>query len=127
MRGFVKGRPEDISIDDVLPAYSNRPAFAKPTQDGGWWLPLLEKAYAKAHNNYEMISSGTQAEAAQFLTGAPASEFQTSLYGADELWLSLVNAMRHKYLITSASFSDRNGLISGHGYIVKDFFFADDG
>lgn len=31
VRGFVKGRPEDISIDDILPAYSNRPAFAKPT------------------------------------------------------------------------------------------------
>jgi hypothetical protein len=31
----------------------------KPTPDGGWWLPLLEKAYAKSHVNYEMISAGT--------------------------------------------------------------------
>ena len=72
IRGFVKGHPEDINIDDILPVYSNKPAFAKPTKDGGWWLPLLEKAYAKANVNYEQISSGSQAEAAQFLTGAPA-------------------------------------------------------
>ena len=59
VRAFVKGRPEDIIIDDIFPAYSNKPAFAKQTPDEGWWLPLLEKAYAKAHVNYEMISSGT--------------------------------------------------------------------
>jgi len=35
-------------------------------------LPLLEKAFAKVNINYEMISSGSQAEAAKFLTGAPA-------------------------------------------------------
>lgn len=77
MRTFVKGRPEDITIDDTLPVYSNKPAFAKPTPDGGWWLPLLEKAFAKANVNYEAISSGTQAEAAQFLTGAPSQEFNS--------------------------------------------------
>jgi hypothetical protein len=29
VRAFVKGRPEDITIDDTLPVYSNKPAFAK--------------------------------------------------------------------------------------------------
>ena len=74
-----------------------------------------------------MISSGTQAEAARFLTGAPSSEFSTSTYSADEVWFSLQNAIKHRYLVTSASFSDRNGLISGHGYIVKDFLLYNDG
>ena len=64
VRVFVKGRPEDINIDASFPAYAHSTAFAKPTIDGGWWLPLLEKAFAKVHVNYEMISSGTQAEAA---------------------------------------------------------------
>lgn len=72
---FVKGRPEDITIDDMFPIYSHQAAFAKPSVDGGWWFPLLEKAFAKVNVNYEMISSGTQAEAARFLTGSPAVEF----------------------------------------------------
>lgn len=86
--------------------YSNKPAFAKPTKDGGWWLPLLEKAYAKAHVNYEQISSGSQAEAAQFLTGAPAQEYSTNVYSSEELWLILTSAVRNEYLITAASFTD---------------------
>jgi len=75
---FVKGRPEDVTIDDLFPIYGNTPAFANPTQDGGWWLPLLEKAYAKVNVNYEQISSGSHAEAARFLTGAPSREFTTN-------------------------------------------------
>jgi hypothetical protein len=58
LRPFVKGRPEDITVDDLFPIYNNQPAFVKPTSDGGWWLPLLEKAFAKVNVNYEMISSG---------------------------------------------------------------------
>ena len=75
MRVYVKGRPEDITIDDQFPIYSHQSAFAKPSIDNGWWLPLIEKAFAKVHVNYEMISSGTQSEAARFLTGSPAQEF----------------------------------------------------
>jgi calpain-15 len=56
---FVKGRPEDVTVDDLFPIYNNKPAFTKPTSDGGWWLPLLEKAFAKVNINYEMISSGS--------------------------------------------------------------------
>jgi len=55
----VKGRPEDVTVDDLFPVYQNEPAFAKPTNDSGWWIPLLEKAYAKVNVNYEMISSGS--------------------------------------------------------------------
>jgi len=55
----VKGRPEDITIDDYFPVYSHTPAFAKPSVDGGWWLPLIEKVYAKANVNFEMLTTGS--------------------------------------------------------------------
>ena len=84
----------------------------------------MEKAYAKAHVNYEMISSGTHAEAAQFLTGAPAEEYATNRYSADEIWLQLTNSIRQNYLMTAACFNDQNGLVSGNGYIVKDFILV---
>ena len=55
---YVKGRQELITIDDLLPTYSHAPAFAKPIYDA-YWLPLIEKAFAKVHVNYEMISVGS--------------------------------------------------------------------
>jgi hypothetical protein len=68
-----------LHVDDLFPVYSHNSAFAKPSVDGGWWLPLIEKAFAKVHVNYEMISSGTHAEAARFLTGAAAEEYVTNV------------------------------------------------
>lgn len=73
-----------------------------------------------------MISSGTQAEAARFLTGAPAKEFETNQRSVEEIWMSLTNAIRNEYLITTACFIEKNGLIAGHGYIVKDFVVGKD-
>jgi hypothetical protein len=42
---FVKGRPEDVTVDDLYPIYNNIPAFVKPTVDeyqmaGGGYLFL---------------------------------------------------------------------------------------
>mmetsp|Transcript_39555 Transcript_39555/g.60425 ORF Transcript_39555/g.60425 Transcript_39555/m.60425 type:complete len:274 (-) Transcript_39555:1856-2677(-) len=122
IKAFVKGKPEEITVDDLFPVYSHTTAFAKPSTDGGWWLPLIEKAFAKVNVNYEMISSGTHAEAAQFLTGAPAREYTGSQQSIDELWTSLTNAIRNDYMVTSACYIDFKGLVAGHGYIVKDFF-----
>jgi hypothetical protein len=104
IKAFVKGRPEDITIDDQFPVYSHNSAFAKPTSDGGWWLPLIEKAFAKVHVNYEMISSGTQAEAARFLTGAPSVEYQINVDTIDEVWSEVNNAIRNNYMVTAACF-----------------------
>lgn len=75
-----------MTVDDLFPTYNNKPAFAKPTSDGGWWLPLIEKTFAKVNLNYESLNSGSQAEAARFLTGAPAKDFETNLLTLDELW-----------------------------------------
>ena len=118
INAHVKGRPEEITIDDLFPAYSHRPAFAKPSTDNGWWLPLLEKAFAKVNVNYEMISTGTHAEAARFLTGAPAKEFESMKENADDVWMSITNAILNNYIVTSACFIEKKGLIAGNGYIV---------
>jgi len=86
LKVYVKGRPEDVTVDDLFPTYKNKPAFARATADGGWWLALIEKAFAKVNLNYESLNSGSQAEAARFLTGAPAKEFESNLLTIDELW-----------------------------------------
>jgi len=40
--------------------------------------------------------------------------------------MSLTNAIRNEYLITTACFIEKNGLIAGHGYVVKDFVVGKD-
>lgn len=72
VRGYVLGKPTDIVIDDYIPFYSwGVPAFAKNSPSGGLWGPFLEKAWAKANGNYEMVEGGSASEALRFLTGAP--------------------------------------------------------
>lgn len=119
VKAYVKGRQEDITIDDQLPVYSHTTAFAKPSADGGWWMPLIEKAFAKVHVNYEMISSGTQAEAARFLTGSPAREFILNSQLDQEIAANIDSSLRRGYIVTAACFNDWQGLVAGNGYIVK--------
>lgn len=121
LRVYVKGRPEEVTVDDLFPTYNNQPAFSKPSQDGGWWMPLIEKAYAKVNINYEMINSGQQSEAARFLTGAPAEDYETNTCTSDELWDSLALNLRKQHIVTAACFNEYQGLQPGQGVIVKGF------
>jgi hypothetical protein len=60
--------------------------FAKTSPDGGWWLPLLEKAYAKVNINYERLGLGWMSEAVKVLTGAPSYKYETRSLSADKIW-----------------------------------------
>jgi hypothetical protein len=110
-----------VTIDDLFPTYKNDPAFARPTAEGGWWIPLLEKAYSKVHSNYEMISSGTQEEAARFLTGAPSRDYVANEQTIDELWDTLSISLKSDFVVTAACYVESNGLIQGQGYVVKGY------
>ena len=54
---WVKDRWVTVNIDDRLPSSSSRTMFVNPTR-GAWWMPLLEKAYAKLDVNYDRIVGG---------------------------------------------------------------------
>jgi hypothetical protein len=62
-------------IDDQLAMLNETmPANVGPSRASGWWLALLEKAYAKMNVNYENMSYGSglnQVEALRTLSGAP--------------------------------------------------------
>jgi len=49
------------------------PSFTQRSYSGAWWMPLLEKAYAKLDGNYERIVGGMGLEGLRTLTGMPAS------------------------------------------------------
>lgn len=75
---MVLGKPTDIYIDDYLPFYKNYKTtlyFAGNATDGGLWAPFMEKIWAKASGNYEIIEAGWSSEALRFVTGAPTVSY----------------------------------------------------
>jgi hypothetical protein len=43
--------------------------FARSGTPGETWVPLIEKAYAKLHGDYQSLNGGYSAEAIEDLTG----------------------------------------------------------
>ena len=50
-----------------------------------------------------MISTGTHAEAARFLTGAPAKEYESMKMNSDDVWMSITNAILNNYVVNNNS------------------------
>jgi hypothetical protein len=48
------------------------PKYTRPSREGAWWVPLLEKASAKFYGNYERMSGGWMAASLYILTGMPS-------------------------------------------------------
>ena len=78
---YSLGVPHTVIIDDYLPlesvqkswnTYEWETMFAHIGEDSSMWGPILEKAFAKTHGNYEHIIEGNPREAALTLTGAPS-------------------------------------------------------
>jgi calpain-12 len=68
-----KGNYQKVVVDDRLPMYRmpSTPISAQMNLNGGWWAPILEKAYAKMHQNYVRLSGGLSFESLRTLTGMP--------------------------------------------------------
>ena len=49
--------------------------FARSGTEGETWVPLIEKAYAKLHGNYESLDGGLPSEAVEDLTGYAVPSF----------------------------------------------------
>ncbi|CAH2248313.1 calpain-10 isoform X1 [Pelobates cultripes] len=59
----------EVTIDDRLPCLGHKLCFSHCQDQGSFWLPLLEKAYAKLHGCYESLWAGQVADALVDLTG----------------------------------------------------------
>ena len=76
-----------MTIDDQIPVQDNStPINSRPSVSGEWWLPLLEKAYAKVSGNYANLNSGLQAESMRLLTGMPVKTLKINSFSESDLW-----------------------------------------
>ena len=132
---MVLGRPTDIYVDDYLPFYSwsspkNFLYFAANGTDGGMWSAFLEKVWAKASGNYEIIEGGWSSESLRFLTGAPTVTYYKnySWFNATQTWNIVTGADLSKYIMLAATpgSSDKNvisnGIAANHAYTLLNAY-----
>jgi len=69
-----------VSIDDRLPLFPNSktPINSQMSINKAWWLPILEKAYAKFNVNYASLSGGNPGQALRELSGMPTEMYDSS-------------------------------------------------
>ncbi|KAG7109137.1 Calpain-8 like protein [Verticillium longisporum] len=99
--------------------------FAQCENPNETWLPLLEKAYAKAHGDYSAIEGGFTGEAVEDLTGGVTTElYTTDILSKEVFWKQKLLRVNQDCLIScSTGFAsrgrgERNGIVEMHAYSV---------
>lgn len=97
--------------------------FGHCTDPNETWLPLLEKAYAKAHGDYNAIAGGWSGEAVEDMTGGLTTTIATKrVLRKDKLWKELVNGDGNFVFALSAlgfaAAQSASGVVLGHAYSI---------
>ncbi|KAJ5550138.1 hypothetical protein N7535_001923 [Penicillium sp. DV-2018c] len=109
--------------------------FAQCVDENETWLPLLEKAFAKAHGDYSAIEGGFVGEGVEDLTGGVTSEILSSnILDKDRFWKEELMKVNTEFLFGCGTglFSnwldpkyrgpprDRKGISEGHSYSIME-------
>ncbi|KAJ5125857.1 Alpha/beta hydrolase fold-3 [Penicillium atrosanguineum] len=109
--------------------------FAQCVDPNETWLPLLEKAFAKAHGDYSAIEGGFVGEAIEDLTGGVTSEVLSSnILNKDRFWTEELMKVNEEFLFGCGTglFSnwldpsykgpprDRKGISENHSYSLME-------
>jgi hypothetical protein len=107
--------------------------FASCADQNETWLPLLEKAYAKVHGDYDSIAGGISGEAVEDLTGGVTTKILCDrILSKERLWKELLQVNKEFLFSASSpgSYGDdshaRRGLALSHAYSVLKAVDAED-
>ncbi|KAL8632632.1 hypothetical protein Q9189_001636 [Teloschistes chrysophthalmus] len=109
--------------------------FAQCSDENETWLPLLEKAFAKAHGDYGSIDGGFTGEAIEDLTGGVTTELlATDILDTERFWTDEVMKVNDEFLFgcatgrfdkwlgseTGEARGARKGVIRMHAYSIQE-------
>lgn len=120
---------------DALQKGSAALRFAKCREDNETWLPLLEKAYAKAHGDYSALNSGSPGEGVEDLTGGVQTELVVGdILDKEKFWHDDICNVNKDLLLScgvgvwdywqdpgkESVYSARSGMVSNHAYSILE-------
>jgi len=99
--------------------------FAQCSDPNETWLPLLEKAYAKAHGDYSAIEGGFVGEGLEDLTGGVTTEvFATDILDKEKFWYDELMRVNKEFLFGCGQmggiYGERKGIMEKHAYSIME-------
>ena len=136
VRFWKDGEWKYVDIDDRLPCSPDTRflLFASCREQSEFWVPLLEKAYAKLHGSYYSLEGGSTTHGLKDMTGEATElidlEDQTNPMAKDPnlLWGMLLKCMEESFLLgcsismsgVAAESVSAEGLLYKHAYGILD-------
>ncbi|KAK6210051.1 calpain family cysteine protease [Colletotrichum tabaci] len=101
--------------------------FAQCKDQNETWVPLIQKAYAKAHGDYASLAGGWIGEGLEDLSGGVTTELLTSdILDTDGFWENELVKVNEEFLfgcstgLLDGGYGERDGISEGHAYVVME-------
>lgn len=137
------GKDQEQKYIELFQRGSKALYFARCRDDNETWVPLLEKALAKAHGGYDALRGGQTGEAIEDLTGGVTTEiYTTNILSKEKFWKNELRKMGREFMFDASDpvyrewqgwdESDlwtshvrkqrRKGIVQRHAYAVLDTY-----